>query len=128
MAVARSQAATVAGRAGLQRAARKFPRFRVESAPRCNAASRPRPPRRARRKISFRFGMAASGWRRTHEGDPLSFATLGLHSSLLETLTALGYSVPTPVQSAAIPAALASADLLVSSQTGSGKTAAFMLP
>ena len=58
----------------------------------------------------------------------MSFATLGLHSSLLETLTALGYSTPTPVQSAAIPAVLAGADLLVSSQTGSGKTAAFMLP
>ena len=58
----------------------------------------------------------------------MSFATLGLHSSLLETLTALGYSAPTPVQSAAIPAVLAGADLLVSSQTGSGKTAAFMLP
>jgi superfamily II DNA/RNA helicase len=58
----------------------------------------------------------------------MSFATLGLHSSLLETLTALGYSAPTPVQSAAIPATLAGGDLLVSSQTGSGKTAAFMLP
>ena len=58
----------------------------------------------------------------------MSFATLGLHSSLLETLAALRYSAPTPVQSAAIPAALAGADLLVSSQTGSGKTAAFVLP
>jgi superfamily II DNA/RNA helicase len=58
----------------------------------------------------------------------MSFSTLGLHSSLLETLAALGYSEPTPVQRAAIPAALAGTDLLVSSQTGSGKTAAFMLP
>jgi superfamily II DNA/RNA helicase len=63
-----------------------------------------------------------------HERKSMSFATLGLHSSLLETLTALGYGAPTPVQSAAIPAVLAGADLLVSSQTGSGKTAAFMLP
>jgi superfamily II DNA/RNA helicase len=58
----------------------------------------------------------------------MSFATLGLNSSLLETLAALGYSTPTPVQRAAIPAALAGTDLLVSSQTGSGKTAAFLLP
>src|SRR5512135_147173 len=58
----------------------------------------------------------------------MSFSTLGLHPSLLETLAALGYADPTAVQRAAIPAALAGSDLLVSSQTGSGKTAAFMLP
>jgi superfamily II DNA/RNA helicase len=58
----------------------------------------------------------------------MSFSTLGLNSSLLETLAALGYGAPTPVQRAAIPAVLAGTDLLVSSQTGSGKTAAFLLP
>ncbi len=58
----------------------------------------------------------------------MSFSTLGLHASLTETLAGLGYSEPTPVQRAAIPAVLGGADLLVSSQTGSGKTAAFMLP
>jgi superfamily II DNA/RNA helicase len=58
----------------------------------------------------------------------MSFSTLGLNASLLETLAALGYGEPTPVQRAAIPAALAGTDLLVSSQTGSGKTAAFLLP
>ena len=58
----------------------------------------------------------------------MSFSTLGLHPSLLETLAALGYAEPTAVQRAAIPAALTGTDLLVSSQTGSGKTAAFMLP
>jgi len=47
---------------------------------------------------------------------------------LLETLAALGYAEPTAVQRAAIPAALSGADLLVSSQTGSGKTASFILP
>jgi superfamily II DNA/RNA helicase len=58
----------------------------------------------------------------------MSFATLGLDPSLLATLTALGYAEPTPVQREAIPAAIAGGDLLVSSQTGSGKTAAFLLP
>src|SRR3954465_1129371 len=58
----------------------------------------------------------------------MSFSTLGLDVSLLENLTRLGYTEPTPVQSAAIPAVLAGGDLLVSSQTGSGKTAAFVLP
>ena len=58
----------------------------------------------------------------------MSFSTLGLDSSLLSTLAALGYAEPTPVQREAIPAVLAGGDLLVSSQTGSGKTAAFLLP
>ena len=58
----------------------------------------------------------------------MSFTSLGLHASLLQTLNQLGYTEPTPVQQAAIPAVVAGSDLLVSSQTGSGKTAAFMLP
>jgi superfamily II DNA/RNA helicase len=58
----------------------------------------------------------------------MSFSTLGLDPSLLENLTRLGYAEPTQVQREAIPAALAGGDLLVSSQTGSGKTAAFVLP
>jgi superfamily II DNA/RNA helicase len=58
----------------------------------------------------------------------MSFSSLGLDPSLLENLTRLGYTTPTPVQREAIPAVLAGGDLLVSSQTGSGKTAAFVLP
>src|SRR5207237_10176146 len=58
----------------------------------------------------------------------MGFSSLGLDSSLLENLKGLGYHGPTPVQREAIPAALAGGDLLVSSQTGSGKTAAFVLP
>ena len=58
----------------------------------------------------------------------MSFSGLGLDSSLLDNLARLGYSEPTPVQHAAIPAVISGGDLLVSSQTGSGKTAAFVLP
>ena len=58
----------------------------------------------------------------------MSFSSLGLDSSLLDNLSHLGYVEPTPVQREAIPAALSGGDLLVSSQTGSGKTAAFVLP
>ena len=58
----------------------------------------------------------------------MSFSSLGLDSSLTDNLTRLGYAAPTPVQREAIPAVLAGGDLLVSSQTGSGKTAAFVLP
>ncbi|WP_114810655.1 DEAD/DEAH box helicase [Paraburkholderia kururiensis] len=57
-----------------------------------------------------------------------SFASLGLSPEIVSALTAAGYKVPTPVQQRAIPAAIAGRDLLVSSPTGSGKTAAFMLP
>ncbi|MEX3955561.1 DEAD/DEAH box helicase [Trinickia sp. EG282A] len=56
------------------------------------------------------------------------FAALGLSPAIVSALTAAGYVEPTPVQQRAIPAGLAGRDLLVSSPTGSGKTAAFMLP
>ena len=56
------------------------------------------------------------------------FAALGLSSEIVSALTAAGYVKPTPVQERAIPAGIAGRDLLVSSPTGSGKTAAFMLP
>ncbi|SEA39704.1 DEAD/DEAH box helicase [Paraburkholderia sartisoli] len=57
-----------------------------------------------------------------------TFASLGLSADVVSALTAAGYSAPTPVQQRAIPAAIAGRDLMVSSPTGSGKTAAFMLP
>jgi superfamily II DNA/RNA helicase len=60
--------------------------------------------------------------------DGPTFADLGLSSEIVLALTASGYTGPTDVQARAIPAALAGRDLLVSSPTGSGKTAAFMLP
>ena len=56
------------------------------------------------------------------------FNQLGLHPALLAAVKASGYTEPTAVQAQAIPAALAGADLLVSAFTGSGKTAAFILP
>ena len=58
----------------------------------------------------------------------MTFETLGLHQAIVKAVAEAGYTQPTPVQQQAIPAALKGADLLVSSQTGSGKTAAFMLP
>ncbi|WP_180037204.1 DEAD/DEAH box helicase [Acinetobacter sp. YH16052] len=57
-----------------------------------------------------------------------TFADFSLDDSLTQALDALGFTTPTPVQEQAIPAALEGKDLLVSSQTGSGKTAAFLLP
>ena len=57
-----------------------------------------------------------------------TFADLGLSASLLETLTALGYEEPTPIQQEAIPPLLSGRDLLGQAATGTGKTAAFALP
>ena len=57
-----------------------------------------------------------------------TFADFQLHESLQQALQTLGFTAPTPVQEQSIPAALEGKDLLVSSQTGSGKTAAFLLP
>jgi superfamily II DNA/RNA helicase len=58
----------------------------------------------------------------------MSFESLGLPELLTRALTAAGYTEPTSVQAEAIPAAIAGGDLMVSSRTGSGKTASFMLP
>jgi superfamily II DNA/RNA helicase len=59
---------------------------------------------------------------------PSGFTSLALHSVLNRALADVGYNQPTDVQSRAIPAALAGRDLRVASSTGSGKTAAFVLP
>src|SRR5687768_5894109 len=57
-----------------------------------------------------------------------SFSDLNLAQPLLRALEAEGYTVPTPIQAAAIPLLLGGKDLLGIAQTGTGKTAAFALP
>jgi ATP-dependent RNA helicase RhlE len=58
----------------------------------------------------------------------LTFDTLGLSADLLRTVDEEGYEQPTPVQAAAIPLVLQGRDVLAAAQTGTGKTAAFVLP
>src|SRR5215218_6072180 len=58
----------------------------------------------------------------------MSFADLGLTPELLRAVEAEGYSEPTPVQAESIPHILAGRDVLAGAQTGTGKTAAFVLP
>lgn len=58
----------------------------------------------------------------------MTFADLGLTPELLRALSEKGYTAPTPIQSQAIPAVLAGRDVLAGAQTGTGKTAAFVLP
>jgi ATP-dependent RNA helicase SrmB len=59
---------------------------------------------------------------------PFLFSDLSLAETLLAAVKKMGYQHPTPVQRQAIPPALEHKDLLVSAETGSGKTAAFLLP
>jgi superfamily II DNA/RNA helicase len=58
----------------------------------------------------------------------MSFSSLGLAPSLVNAVAAIGYQEPTAIQRAAIPAIFRGEDVLGAAQTGSGKTAAFVLP
>jgi ATP-dependent RNA helicase RhlE len=58
----------------------------------------------------------------------LDFSSFHFHESLSESLEASGYQKPTPIQEKAIPVILEGKDIIASAQTGTGKTAAFLLP
>lgn len=58
----------------------------------------------------------------------MSFSSLGLADEIVRAVTEHGYTIPTPIQLQAIPAVLAGGDLLAGAQTGTGKTAGFVLP
>jgi len=59
---------------------------------------------------------------------PMSFDTLGLAEPLLRAVHEAGYTTPTPIQAQAIPAVLSGGDVMGGAQTGTGKTAGFVLP
>ena len=58
----------------------------------------------------------------------MSFSTLGLSESLLKAVADEGYTTPSPIQAQAIPAVLEGRDVMAAAQTGTGKTASFVLP
>lgn len=58
----------------------------------------------------------------------MTFSEMGLREPLLRAVAGQGYTIPTPIQSHAIPLVMAGRDLLACAQTGTGKTAAFALP
>src|SRR5436190_7836583 len=105
---------------GLGYAARLRARWALRSAPRSNTVSTPI------------HTYALTGPREVREGPqehrPLSFDRLGLSPGLLRAGAQQGYTEPTPVQQQAIPLVLEGRDVLAGAQTGTGKTAAFVLP
>lgn len=60
--------------------------------------------------------------------DKSTFKTLGLSKNALDAVKKLGYASPTPIQVEAIPEVLEGCDLIAAAETGTGKTAAFLLP
>ncbi|MFM1793857.1 MAG: hypothetical protein RL642_242 [Bacteroidota bacterium] len=58
----------------------------------------------------------------------MDFSSFHFHESLVESLAASGYQKPTPIQEKAIPVILEGKDIIACAQTGTGKTAAFLLP
>lgn len=75
------------------------------------------------RKAAF-FAAEDDAQKETHD----SFLSMNLSRPLLKSLTSLGFSKPTPIQAATIPVALLGKDVVGNAVTGSGKTAAFMIP
>ena len=58
----------------------------------------------------------------------MKFSELGIHDDLLDAISYMGYKEATPIQEQAIPIILDGNDLIACAQTGTGKTAAFLLP
>src|SRR5262249_48120892 len=65
---------------------------------------------------------------RCPEETSMPFDQFGLSVQLVRNIRRLGYTDPTPIQQEAIPAVMTGGDLVATAQTGTGKTAAFLLP
>ena len=93
--------------------------------PMCGVIQRPGPFGAIRPQRIFRTSNQS---RRNGSYLHMQFSELGLSPRTLEAVTAAGYTTPTPIQAEAIPPALQRRDVMGLAQTGSGKTAAFVLP
>lgn len=86
---------------------------------------------KARKDVFFAAESSLPASAKNGEVDPslpTTFTQMSLSRPILRAVTALGLNTPTPIQAKAIPLALLGRDILGSAVTGSGKTAAFMLP
>ena len=72
--------------------------------------------------------MAAKPTSSVPVSNPSDFSSLHLSQNVLKAVEDLGYQTPSPVQAQAIPAVLSGSDVMAAAQTGTGKTAAFLLP
>ena len=113
------------------------PGWRPGAPARPRATSAARPPAQAQRRerrgrrprvVILRPPARAPIQPTAHPEVPVPFSALKLHPHLQKGLKELGFARPTPIQAEAIPPALAGRDVLASATTGSGKTAAFLLP
>ena len=75
-----------------------------------------------------RISDAEAAYNDEGEAEPNGFADLGLSSEIYRAVEDMGYRVPTPIQAQAIPPVLMGRDVLGCAQTGTGKTASFVLP
>src|SRR4051812_4973528 len=108
---------------------RRCPRCGNErSGQRSGRIDQPISPDEIRRPDRSRLQVAARVGRSSGATPHMSFESLGLLPELLKAVEAEGYTEPTPVQAEAIPHILAHRDVLAGAQTGTGKTAAFVLP
>tara|TARA_R100000900_G_scaffold536_1_gene986 strand:- start:260567 stop:262018 length:1452 start_codon:yes stop_codon:yes gene_type:complete len=73
--------------------------------------------------MAIRFAISI-----TYIWKTMNFTTIGLKQSLVNTVERTGYTIPTPIQAASVPAILSGKDVLAAAQTGTGKTAGFTLP
>ncbi len=88
-------------------------------------SSRPRGPRTAPLPVPSTYSARTQA---DYDASPRGFDTFGLHTSLTRGLADLGFKETRPVQSAVIPYALTGDDVIACAETGTGKTAAFVLP
>src|SRR3982750_987625 len=81
-----------------------------------------------RRLMGKRSAGRPNALSRPFSGYRMTFADLGLSDELLKAVNESGYTEPTPIQASAIPSVLMMRDIVAIAQTGTGKTAAFVLP